>query len=142
VWISCFFREEVLKEGNGEEQQAHCNSNENQGSYCTSKGRVAHPQHPRKFLAADYHIYPSLPHLRTDIPLSSADCDDSEEEDGDVGTFERVAQLRGNGAQGKNGYCSKGASDQTDPEGTVRRKSCETWDTEDLEESVSGVEET
>jgi hypothetical protein len=141
MWIS-FFREEVFEENDSENQKAHCDSDEHQSPHCTSEGRAAHSQNAGKLLALNYHVYPSFPHLRTDIPLSSTDCDDSKEEDGHVGTVERVAQFRWDSTQGENGYCSEGASDQTDPEGGVRGKSRETWNTEGLEESVPGVEET
>lgn len=136
------FGEETLKEENADDQKADRKSNENQGSYSASERCVAHTENARKFLAADDDIDPSFPHLGTDIPLSSADCDDGEEEDDDVGTLKRITQLRGSGAQGKKGQGGEGTSDQTDPEGGVRRESGEARNAESLEESVSGVEET
>ena len=136
------FREEVLKEANGEDHKADRKADENQSSYSASQRCTAYPQNARKFLAADDDIGPSLPHLRANVPLSSTNCDDGGEEDDHVGALKRVTQLRWNGAQGEKGQRCEDTSDQTDPEGSVRGESRETRYAESLEKGVTGIEET
>ena len=91
------FREEESKEESADHQKAQGDENQKQGSYSTSEGGTADSQNAGKPLVANYHEDLPPPHPRTDIPLSSTNRDNGEEEDDHVGTFERPAQLRRNG---------------------------------------------
>jgi len=93
-----FFRKDESKEESTDDHETHGNYNQKQGSYSTSEGSVTDSQNARKPLVADYRVDLSLPDLRADIPLSSTNRDNGEEEDEYVGAFERPAQVRWNGA--------------------------------------------
>jgi hypothetical protein len=134
--------EEVLKKEGTNNQKSHRDANENESPYSTSERCTTHSQDARKFLSVNNHVDPALPQLCTDIPLSSADCNNSEEKDDHIGTLKRVTELRRNGAQCEYGERGEESSDQTDPEGSVRGECGETWDAEALEEGVPRVEET
>lgn len=97
------FREEILDEVNNEDQRADCNANQSQGSYSASERCTAHSQNSGKFLAAHHDKDPPFPHLSTDIPLSSTNCDDGEREDEHVGTLKRVTKFRWDGSQREKG---------------------------------------
>ena len=135
------FREEVAKEESSGDQKHRHNTNKNKGTYSPGKGCAAHPKNTRKFLSVNYHVDPSPPYPCADVPLSSTNCDDGKEEDGHVRTFERVTEFRRNCTQCEYGQRGEDASSQTDPEGSVRGKSRETWDAKILEDSVPGIEE-
>lgn len=93
-----FFWEDESEEESGDDQKAHDNDDQRQGSYSTSERSIADSQNTGKPLVADYRVDLSPPHPRADIPLSSTNCNNGEKEDDHVGTFERLAQVRRNGA--------------------------------------------
>jgi len=137
-----FFREDESKEESGDDQKAHGNDDQRQSSYSTSERGITDSQNTRKPLVADYRVDLSPPHPRADIPLSSTNCNNGEKEDEHVGTFERVAQVRWNGAHRQDRQRGEDSSDETDLSGSVRGKSGEAGNTEAVEESVARVEET
>jgi len=96
-WVP-FFREDESEEESGEDQKARGNDDKRQGSHSTSERSIADSQNTGKPLVTDYRVDLSPPHPRTDIPLSSTYCNNGEKEDDDVGTFERLAQVRWDGA--------------------------------------------
>lgn len=140
AWVPPLFREEMFKDKDNGDQKSHRTTDQNQGSHGPCERCTAHSEHARKFPPSDMIL--ASPQLRTEVPLSSTEGDDGEEEGSHVGTLENVTQLGRNGAHGKNWQGGEGTSDQTDPDGSVGGKGRESWNTETLEEDVSGVEET
>jgi len=96
VWVP-FLREEESEKESSDDQKACGNDDQKQGSHSTSERSTPDSQNAGEPLSADYHIDPSLPHSRADIPLSSTSRDNGEEEYDYVGTFERPAQVVRNG---------------------------------------------